>query len=79
MYHYPATTPAARELDTISDELELLKIKLHWLSLPSLRKQPDKSIVARTAGVLGKEFPSGILFENEIRRAWKGRLLREGV
>jgi len=36
-----------------------------------------KKIVERTAGMLGKSFPSGIAYERKIRKEWEKRLERE--
>lgn len=50
-------------------EKELLTLKTEMLL--KLRGMANKiSIVKRTSGILGKKFPSGIKFENSIRKKW---------
>ncbi|MFH1890877.1 MAG: hypothetical protein ABIJ91_04945 [Candidatus Kuenenbacteria bacterium] len=62
-------TKEIREIEILQDELELIKARLQWLSLPLVRVY-KQGIVKATAGILGKRFPHGIVFENEARRSW---------
>ena len=57
-------------LENLEEKIENIK----WLITPSYMKRANISetinIVRRSAGILGKSFPKGTVFENKARGEW---------
>lgn len=75
MPYQAAPHVSIKQAEVLEDELEFIKAKLFWLLTMSRSKQEIKSIVAQTAGLLGKRFPKGVIFENRARKAWRQQFL----
>jgi hypothetical protein len=67
-----------RQVEALEERLQAVK----WtITLParSRRDNPRLQIVERTAGLLGKTFPSGVVYERRRRQAWDARTRRLGL
>jgi hypothetical protein len=63
------------DVEALEERLQTVK----WtITAPARRNViPHASrVVARTAGLLGKRFPPGTLYERRMRRTWAERLRR---
>ena len=58
-----------QEVENMEERLETMKLSGSPPSLSSIKR--TLSIVQRTAGILGKRFPSGVAYQRRIRRAWE--------
>ena len=69
-----------QEIEALEERLQMVK----WtIRLPAPRRRAvaarSTQIVSRTAGLLGTRFPSGIRYEQRLRRGWAKRLHRLGL
>ena len=69
-----------QEVEALEERLQLVKWTV-TLIRPSLRasKTTGSQVVFRTAGLLGKRFPTGTSYERRLRRTWSKRLHRFGL
>lgn len=66
------------QIKNMEDELQM--IKLAPVVSPKYQRHPFKAgIVESTSGLLGKNFPSGIVYEDSIRKNWKNRIKKLGL
>ena len=69
---------ALQEVEALEEQLQAVK----WtLSAPAMRLHEASriaGIVSRTAGLLGKRVPRGVLYEKRLRRRWRSRSQRRG-
>ena len=67
------------EVEALEERLQLVKWSM-IVSAPRRTAMPARApIVSRTAGLLGKRFPSGVRYERRLRQAWGKRLRRLGL
>lgn len=62
------------ELDRLEEKIQTIRYKVST----RLEKKPT-NIVQKTAGLLGKDFPGGVSFENEVRKSWSSRTKKMGI
>ena len=71
---------ALQEVEALEERLQLVKWTISFSApQPSAASIRGTQIVLRTAGLLGKRFPSGVRYERRLRRAWAKRLHRLGL
>ena len=75
-----ANVKTLQEVEALEERLQMVKWTIR-LRAPQPRAASARGtqIVSRTAGLLGKRFPSGIRYERRLRRAWAKRLHRLGL
>ena len=63
------------DVEALEERLQIVK----WtITAPKGRRTTPQAsrVIARTAGILGKRFPPGTLYERRLRRTWAERLRR---
>ena len=67
------------EAETLEERLQVAKWTL-IIPRPFRRRRLTNGsrIVSRTAGLLGKRIPSGVIYEQRLRKTWASRLRRLG-
>ena len=71
----------ARQIENLEKELQTIK---WYFFQPYTRKIkqvkiPFKGIVQNTAGLFGKNFPKGTVYEKDIRKSWQKRITALGI
>ena len=64
------STTVLDKVRILEKELNLLKMEAFWYSK---KRKERKDILKETFGILGENFPSGIDYENRIRKEWRKR------
>lgn len=57
-------------------EVEGLEERLQAMKWTIVVPIPSVSMVSKTAGLLGRRFPSGATYERHLRRSWQKRVRR---
>ena len=62
------SNPWLERVEAIEEQLEQVKFSWKPTSVKAFKKS---SVVRKTAGLLGKKFPAGLLYERHIRNEWE--------
>lgn len=66
-----STTEVFTKIRKLEKDLELIKME----AFLSLRKKAERiTILKKAFGILGNKFPTGITYENKIRKEWDKNL-----
>lgn len=69
-------TELRQKVEHLEDQIQKIKWLLGGLrSLP--KSKSSSSIIKTTAGFLGKTFPCGIKYEDQIRKSWETHFFRQ--
>ena len=68
------------DVEALEERLQMVKWTIK-IGAPRRRQAVSTTsrIVSRTAGLLGKHFPSGVTYERRLRQTWTQRLRRLGL
>ena len=69
-------------LEHLEEQLQMLKwsvLRIGPIRSRSARKNGQRSVVRETAGLLGKTFPRGVIYERRLRKTWASRLRPLGL
>ena len=68
------------DVEALEERLQVVKWTIK-IGIPRRRQAAPATsrVVSRTAGLLGKHFPSGVTYERRLRHTWTKRLRRLGL